>query len=782
MAGLVGVSQLRFTSFLSDSITGRLEVVAATSAQDFAAATDLGLSLDQVANGEAILERASRHDHTITAIYVIGINGEILHATGDAPQAIDDGTLEAFDLAVGGIGENTWDTEDDESIRSGTLIEGSFGQPVGGVVVEYPTEELLGPSRSMARSLIAIGAVVSLILILASGAVMVIAARRESERDLTSGRDGQARESSRTVAVALSGVLIMGVVGFGVVTVPAFNSELAPELERRAALIGETIVDDTERAVDIGIPITQLVGVDEYFDEYLARFPEINHLAIRAVDGTSLYSSYRIAETGARNGVAESDIYQFAIGTGSVPEGVVDVGVDSDFVNSRLRDLALDVIVILIVVLVIMFEIFRVAGRSLSPVSSTGAEATDSADADRGVANIRMVLFLFVVGEELSKSFLPLFIASADNPIPGISSSVAISLPIAGYLLAIAVASPFARSLISAFGTRGLFLIGIVPAALSHLGMVYADNVVQIVALRTMTGVGYALATIACLDYVLDRVGSKGRAKGIGTFVAVVVGGTFVGTALGGILADRLGYSTVFLISFALVVAAGLLSLRLLSRADSRMRDRNDLISIRDVRVVLKQPSLMLLMAGVTVPMNVLMAAFLWYLVPITMASIGSTAAAIARTLMVYYLVMLLGSPVVARVSTGNAKNWALVSFGSVISGAILILPAWSPTVLSISVAVLVVGIGHAAIRGPQIELAIEIAERELPDVGRDPVLAAMRSIERLGSLVGLLVVAILVAQFGLSTAIATIGIVIVVAGVVYLALRRSTSRSLIDA
>ncbi len=400
----------------------------------------------------------------------------------------------------------------------------------------------------------------------------------------------------------------------------------------------------------------------------------------------------------------------------------------------------------------------------------------------RGAADIRIVLFLFVIGEELNKSFLPLFIESTDNPIPGISTAVAISLPIAAYLLAIAVASPFATRLVAAFGQRGLFLIGIVPAALSHLGMVFADNVVQIIGLRTMTGVGYALATIACLEYVLDRISASGRAKGIGMFVAVVIGGTFVGTALGGIIADRLGYSTVFLISFSLVILAGLLALRLMPRESATDGERAALFSIRDIRLILKQPSLMLLMAGVTVPMNVLMAAFLWYLVPLTMASIGSTAATIARTLMVYYLVILLGSPLIVRVAKGGFKNWTLVGFGSVISGAVLLLPAWSPSVLSLSLAVFVVGVGHTAVRGPQIDLALQIAETELPDVGRDPVLSAMRSLERLGSLVGLLLVAVLAAQFDLTFAIAAIGVTSATTGVAYLALRRSASRSLIDA
>jgi predicted MFS family arabinose efflux permease len=784
IAGLVGVSQLKFTSFVSDSINGRLEVVASAAAQDFGAAIDLGLSLEQVANGPEILTRARRHDPAITAIYVVDLDGSIIHATGEAPGAATDATLEAFGLAVDGIGESTWDTETDDTIHFGTLIDGSFGRPVGGVVVEYPIDGLRSQYRTMARSLIAIGALVAFAVIVAAALVLGIASRRghrKAERGSIGVEDEKGTES-RVIATIMSVILIIGVVSFGLLAVPAFNSALAPELERRAALIGETIGDDTARALDIGIPITKLVGVDEYFNEYLETFPEINHLAIRTMDETVLYSLERMTDSGERLGAESSDIYQFGINGESRQEGVVDVGVDSGFVNSRLSDLALDMIVILIVSLVIMFEIFRVASHRLSPTSKGDFERSPVSDTKRAVANIRVVLFLFVVGEELNKSFLPLFIESADNPIPGVSASVAISLPIAAYLLAIAVTSPFTGRLISAFGQRGLFLIGIVPAALSHLGLVFANNVVQIIGLRTMTGVGYALATIASLEYVLDRVGAKGRAKGIGAFVAVVIGGTFVGTALGGIIADRLGYSTVFLISFALVVIAGLLTLRLISGSSLGGVEQPSLLSFSDMRLILRQPSLMLLMAGVTVPMNVLMAAFLWFLVPLVMASIGSTAAEIARALMVYYLVILLGSPAVARVSAKGAKNWALVGFGSVISGLILLLPAWSTTVATMSLAVLIVGIGHAAVRGPQIDLALQIAETELPDAGREPVLAAIRTLERLGSFVGLLVVAVLVARINLSAAIAAVGILSLVAGLAYLVLRRSLSRNLVDA
>ena len=503
-AGLVGISQIRFASFLSDSINGRLEVVARTAAQDLSGAIDLGLALDEVANGRAILERASRHDPAITAMYVVDTSGGIVHATRNAPDAVDAATEEAFLLSARGVGGTTWDTESDTSISSGILIEGSFGQPVGGVVVEYPTDELRAQTWQMTTDLAALGTLVAAGVVVAILAVFWVGVRgRSRDAGVGNGTDDGVKTRLIRVPVVVSGILVTGMLAFGLLVVPAFNDALAPELERRAGLIGVTISDDTERAVGVGIPLDKLVGVEEYFGLFFEEFPEISHLAIKADTDVILYSSAKAGIDWRQVDVAQSDTYRFAISNDLNEPWTTEVGVDADFVNSKLRELALDMVVILIVGLVIMFEFSRAAVLDID----SGGELDAPAEFHRGsLASIRIVLFLFAVGEELSKSFLPLFIEGADNPIPGISSSVAISLPIAAYLLSIAVASPFAGRLTTAFGRRGLFLVGVVPAALSHLGMVYADNLIQIIGLRTMTGIGYALATIACLELILDRV------------------------------------------------------------------------------------------------------------------------------------------------------------------------------------------------------------------------------------------------------------------------------------
>ena len=576
----------------------------------------------------------------------------------------------------------------------------------------------------------------------------------------------QAREErvSRALMVAVSLVLITGGIAFGLLIVGGFNASLQPELERRAGLIGETIRADTERALGIGIPLRELVGVDDYFAEFLSEFGELDYVAIRDGNGRLLYASGEVPSASGEAILGDTIVYEFPIDTGEGTIGSIDVGVDRFFIRDRLQDLALDVGVILIVSLVAAFEVMRALGDHI-----VGQRRRIGIAAGSGVGDVRLVLFLFIVGEEMSKSFLPLLIQSADNPVPGLDPAIAISLPIVAYLLTLAVAYPFAGRLVAAFGQRGLFLVGLVPAALSHLGMIFADNVIQIVGLRSLSGVGYALATIACLEYLIERMERGSRARTIGVFVAVVIGGTFAGTALGGIFADRMGYDAVFMISFLIVVAAGLLALRMMRPGAETAAERSDNFAMQDVTAVLKRPSLVLLLGGVTIPMNVVLAAFLWYLIPLSMAAIGSNASTIARTLMVYYLVILLGGPLVARLADRHLNPRTLVGVGSLLSGAVLLLPALRPSVLSMALAVLVVGVGHTAVRGPQVALALDIAEAEFPEAGHGPVLAAMRSLERLGSLIGLLAVAVLAAAFGLDTATATIGAAAAIAAMVYL-------------
>lgn len=572
--------------------------------------------------------------------------------------------------------------------------------------------------------------------------------------------------SSRLV-VWVSLVILIGMAGFGVYVVRAFQVSLAPELDRRAALIGTAVRDDIARALSFGIPVERMVGVEAYLRSYLEAFPDLEFLAIRDADGATVFLG-GVESSAVDAASAASVVHAFPVTMDDGPAATVDVGVDRAFARSRLRDVALDVLVILVVAIVTVFELTLAISQRI--VAHRAARmASDGTAIEGSVGDIRLALFLFALGEELNKSFLPMYIGAARNPFPWLDANVAISLPIVAYVLTLAIVTPLAGRMSGSVGQRGLFLIGLVPAALSHLGMSFADDIVTIVGLRALTGIGYGLATVACQEYLLDRLEVGKRARSAGVFVAVVIGGTFAGTALGGIFADKLGYQAVFWISATLVLASGLLALGMMQGGLARSGRDAATFAFRDMLAVLRRPALLSLLAGVTVPMNVLMAAFLWYLVPLTMSDLGASASVIARTLMLYYLVILLVGPAAGAAADRALGRRRLVGLASLIAATALFLPVAMPMAATITAAVLIVGMGHAAVRGPQIALALDLAEQDGTTKGRGAVLAAMRSLERLGSLVGLLGISAVASRYGFFTAMGAVGVLATAAALAYL-------------
>lgn len=593
---------------------------------------------------------------------------------------------------------------------------------------------------------------------------------------LEPGSERHAEVLSGRLVVWISLVILVGMAGFGVYVVRAFQVSLAPELDRRAALIGSAIRDDLARALSFDIPLDKMAGVDAYFRSHLEAFPELEYLAIRDLEGSAVFSGGALAGR-QEDAPASSVVYAFPVEVDEAPAASVEVAVDRAFARSRLRDVALDVVVILLVAVVAVFEMTLAISQRI--VARRAAHpAPDEAAAKGSVGDIRLVLFLFALGEELNKSFLPMYIGAARNPFPWLDANVAISLPIVAYVLTLAIITPLAGRMVTRTGQRGMFLIGIVPAALSHVGMAFAEDLVIIVALRALTGIGYGLATVACQEYLFDRLEVGKRARSAGVFVAVVIGGTFAGTALGGIFADKLGYQAVFGISAMTVMVSALLALGMMQGGCARSGRESATFGLRDMLSVLRRPPLLALLAGVTVPMNVLMAAFLWYLVPLTMSGVGASASVIARTLMLYYLVILLVGPAAGAAADRALGRRRLVGLASLISAAALFLPVAMPMAATITAAVLIVGMGHAAVRGPQIALALDLAEQDGTTKGRGAVLAAMRSLERLGSLLGLLGISAVASRYGYFTAMGAVGALATAAALAYLVVSSAEARA----
>ena len=375
--------------------------------------------------------------------------------------------------------------------------------------------------------------------------------------------------------------------------------------------------------------------------------------------------------------------------------------------------------------------------------------------------DIRWPLFLFITADELPLSFFPLFTRAAENPWDWLDQGIVISLPLIGYLLAIFTSSPLARLLTSVVGHRKLLFFAMAPAVATHIGLFFSTTVPEIVLFRTLSGFGYAIATLAYQDYVLDMIPKEHRTKSIGNFTAVLVGGIFCGTAIGGILADRLGQHAVFLISAILVVISCALILLFIPSQD-KTSDTKYKIEVKPSSILkaLSDKHFSSLVFGIAIPCNIIMQAFIAFLVALYMNELGASTAETGRTLMGYFLMIYCVGPVSTKLSDTRVAPSIVTMIGAACAGASLLFAGFVATKQALLFAVLGAGFGHGLLRSHQLSVVMHIAESSLVRLGLNVVLGTLRTLERGGSILGLLAVAWLYGLVGYQSAISLIGLV----------------------
>ncbi|MGB1237004.1 MAG: MFS transporter [Pseudomonadales bacterium] len=653
-------------------------------------------------------------------------------------------------------------------------------------------------------------------------------------------------------------------------TLAQFNQSLKPQLLQKIEVAVDSVRLDVDLAVDVGIPLSSIRGLDDYLAQTLTKYPELEYLAVSDESGLALYQHRRdaapiaplnqaqslqqgrtqerslrleLAASAAQlieliapssEGLSTAEHYFLPLANG----GAVQVGLDSTYIRSQLSDVFFDIAIVLIAVLLVSFEVVMVlvmfyvtaplrrsekllqrqaegdfsvneqrAGqgaiehynRQLNSDCASLQQTYRSALAQQGntlseqltrlaekfnlvkvlrekrsnVLDARIPLFVFAFAEELQKSFMPLFVAQYYEPNPWISEDIVLALPISIFMLVIALATPFAGGWVDRFGNKKLFMLGLIPALLGYLGCALAESSTHIIFARAVTAFGYAIITISCQGYIAAAVPPENRAKGMAIFVGVLMTATMSGTALGGIIADRIGYHNVFFISAILTLAAGALAWAMLSADKPEPKGSNAVRGSSALKALASNREFVSIILFCAIPAKIILTGFLYYLVPLYLLSLEASQSEIGRIMMVYALVIIPLSPVASQFADRCGKMMQLVILGTVLSGLILISLYQSDSVVSVLVAIAMMGAAHSILKAPLIAAALTSAESSA-GVGRTTVLGILRTSERIGSVLGPLLVGALLLYFDFTETLAIIGVGIVCSGAVmaYFSLR----------
>lgn len=644
-----------------------------------------------------------------------------------------------------------------------------------------------------------------------------------------------ARSFARRLTPLVALLIILSTFALGGFAFRRIEQSFTPEFDRRTELIGAVANASIERTVSAGVPIDSLVGGKEYFEHLKRDFPEISYFAIVTdrplvevgtrtmtpgvtfpirIDGKDIGSivtqtdpEYLVRQF--RNVVLDLGVIVLVIVLFAFELIVVTMSLSltgpfdrllhlaglqaaGDF-SKRLARRAHNIIDRVAVVLSERAEALHVLYVAAAAAVSGGGSETSAAASLASISqrfhlhrprpeivrictlnDVRLALFLFGVADELPLSFFSLYVRSADNPLTWLSSGLAISLPLSAYLLGALLAGAVARPLAMRFGHRNVFLIGAVPMIAAFVGYVFAANIIEIIVCAALSGTAFVLSSLACQDYVIDLLPADERARASGLAVTALFGGVFAGTAIGGVLADRIGGRPVFLVAAAVVVVSALLVLRLLPRGRAGTASGTgggEALSL-NILTPLRSWRFAALAFGVVVPLAIADQAFISYLLALAMDSLGASIADIGRVMMVFFLALILSGAIYAKLPPRHAVPAAVAFVASFIAGLALMVAVIWPSQLSFLVAAMGAGIGHGLSRGPQNALTIDLADGALAHLGPNAVFGAVRVLERGGSVLGLLCVGYLTGILGYAGATGVIALILIAGAMLFLAQR----------
>lgn len=406
----------------------------------------------------------------------------------------------------------------------------------------------------------------------------------------------------------------------------------------------------------------------------------------------------------------------------------------------------------------------RLKSRYLFGASSEGEVV------EHRVVLVRVLSFLFMFAEMLSRPFLPVYAASL--PAAGLDAGLHASLPITAFLLGVALTMPFAGGWSDRLGRRSSYIGGALTVMTGLAVTALVPDYLALVMARAVTGAGYAVMFMACQGYVFDHTDTGNRAKGMALFVGAIMVAEICAPAVGGILADRIGYRMVFLLGAAVALCAALLAALVLHSAAREAEDARALAgappgpapavapgaSMALLARLARNRRFMALSILSGIPAKFLYSGFLIFLVPVLLSSLGLSKSEIGRYTMLYGFSSLLLAPLFAHMADRYNAYARLVAAGGILTG-LGMLPVYlgaSGNMVLLGIAAL--GVGQSMSISAQLVLVARVTRGEAGEAGTGPIVGLFRLLERLGAAAGPLVTGMLVARYGAPQAMLALG------------------------
>src|SRR6266508_1382263 len=526
--------------------------------------------------------------------------------------------------------------------------------------------------------------------------------------------------------------------------------------------------------VEFNLKFRDFDGIDKVFSGYRRLNPEISEAAL-IIDGI-IQISTDPGKVG-RTWVVDPRSYEYTVDlsrsdqprrvhlTVTVPTAVV-----YQQVERSVRNFAA-----LFVASAFLAGLFLQVASSMQRLRWTTAEADDAGtlklSAEAALIIVKPIFFLAVFLEHLLYSFLPKFmqdVATASDMSPAYASA-----PFTAYYLCFALSLIPAGHFAERRGPRLLIWLGLVLASASVLGLVLPLDIMKITLLRAMSGIGQGMLFIGIQAYILAVAPPEKKTQGAAIIVFGFQGGMISGMAIGSLLVNYLQPQGVFLLSGAIGFATAIYSMLLIPREVELAARRPAIYGFGSgLKSVFCSGEFLKTMFCIGVPAKAILTGTITFGLPLLLGQNGYRQEEIGQIIMLYAIGVVVASGYVSLLVARTGSTKAVLFWGAVTSGfgIVLIGLIASPLVGNgmHSTAGISVGVAHGFINAPVVT-HVAHAERA-KQIGANPATTAYRFLERIGHVIGPVLVAQLFLVWGQSPQIlAGMGIATAILGFLFI-------------
>ena len=741
VALLLFLNHAKFATALEQREQLRQTLVSEDLSEALESHLALGLVLENTSALRTLLERRLAQDARLHAVAVLDMQGHPLIVSGNGRPALWQAALRRTE------GRSS---EDGEAAIATTLQNG-FGLDTGWLVLDYDLSETRQQTaqafaRLWPQALLALVCVVALLALL-----LPHIAKHPATNQPT-------RSTRRISVLVIMLLLVQSLVAWS--AYGAFSEVSSEDAPLLAATLARTLVLPLERGLEHGMPLAQLRGVTEWLQPALVSSPEFVALAIEDKQGRVLFKVQAKDSTDSADRAAPIN-YLFPLKLHESIVGTLVVGMDPRWLIDRTRQRALEFATLLIIGVLLGWELLH------------GLNARTEPDAEKAMlTRLRLPLVLFFIGSELPRAFLPMWsrdlakqvlpqawegtlaarlLAPAFDMLP---QAVRMTLPISLFLLAGALMSPFAGRYSARHGPKRLFALGLGLAACGHALAWLSESLLSLSLARVFAGMSFGCVNVAAFSHVGNAGGARGR--GMSLYLSAYVTAAICGAGLGSLLHERAGTPAVFGFGLLCILLCAL-TLHGLPQLHTPTSTSTALRAGLLLRLLRQRPFIRLLVL-MGLPMQIVQQGLLFYWVPLALTAQGESTSFIGLMMMGYSgLVLLLNAPA-AHWADHSGRHTLVVTLGLALTTLAAALSGIFYTPVMIGLSMALIGVAWAAIFPAQSVLVLNLGALQPVGVAPSEAIGMYRMIERIGSMLTPLLVALLINKLGYADAAKTMG------------------------